>query len=516
MNTASSLLTLSPLLAALLAACAVGPDYERPTPQTQASFANVAGSDEFQQAQPVVAFWTVFDDAQLSAIVEQALRSNHDLRIALANLNQARALRREAKFDYLPTITADAGYTHRLLPEAQLPGFGRDVRENEIYSGGFDATWELDFFGRVRRANQASKATEQALEATLADAQVSVAAEVARTYFELRGAQERHAVAARNADNQLQTVQLAKAQLDAGSGTEFDVARAQAQLSTTLSALPQFDANVQNAIHRLSVLTGQQPNALQASLQAVKALPELPRLTAIGSPEDLLRRRADIRAAERRLAASTAQVGVATADLFPRVSFRGEIGFAASSVDDIGHAAGETWSYGPGITWAAFDLGRVKARIDQTKAMQDGSLARYEQTVLRALEETENALVSYSRSRQQLEYLRDSVAAGDRAVELAHVRYDGGASGFLDVLTAERAQLQAQDELAAARTATGTTLIALYKALGGGWAASDSAVAQQATSAQMVSGGSVASVSAPRMLAAQRIAAMSLPHSAAP
>ncbi len=521
MNTHALKLTLAPMLVALLAACAVGPDYREPdAPKSAASagFSGAAQRDEFSTAAPATAFWTVFGDAQLTALVDKSLAANHDLRIALANLNQARALRREARFDYLPTVTAQGGYTQALTSQGQFRGFDRDLRETEITSGGFDAFWELDFFGRVRRANQASAANEQALAATLSDAQVSVAAEVARSYFELRGTQERRDVAARNADNQLETVKLAKARLDAGRGTDFDVSRAQAQLSTTLSALPLLEATIENSIHRLSVLTGQTPDALQGALRPVAALPELPRLAAIGTPSDLLRRRADVRAAERRLASSTAQIGVATADLFPRVTFSGEVGFAAANPSDIGHSSSETWSYGPGISWAAFDLGRVNARIDQTEAARDGSLARYEQTVLRALEETENALVSYSRSRQQLDYLRDSVTASDRAVELASARYDGGASDFLDVLDAQRAQLEAQDRLSAARTSTGTNLIALYKALGGGWTQDEAARATTARAGSVDEPLRSSAAGSPpsARLAQVRIAQMSLPQKAAP
>ncbi|WP_428310713.1 efflux transporter outer membrane subunit [Hydrocarboniphaga sp.] len=466
--------TAAALLSALLAACAVGPDYQKPeAPQivgNSDSAMNVAATDGvYDAANPQLQFWTLFDDRELSALVDRSLGANHDLRIALANLNEARALRREARFDYLPTITAQGGYTRSLQASAQAPGYDRDQRENGVYNGSFDAYWELDLFGRVRRANESVKAGEEALAANLHDAQISVAAEVARNYFELRGAQERLDVARRNAANQLETVRYAEARFDAGGGTEFDVSRARAQLSTTLAAIPVIETTVENTIHRLSVLSGQVPTALQSELRPAAALPELPRVTSIGRPEDLLRRRADVRSVERRLAASTADIGVATADLFPRVTFTGEVGFAVKDTDQIGHSVGETWGYGPGISWAALDLGRVKARIDQTKARRDGSLALYEQTVLRALEETENTLVAYGRSREQLDHLRDSVTASDRAAELARIRFDGGASSFLDVLDAERSQLEAQDRLVQARTGSATGLIALYKALGGGW-----------------------------------------------
>lgn len=464
---------LSALFAAttLLTACAVGPDYQPPQAPAVTGFG--ATDAVYDSAAPEPRFWTQFDDPQLSALIAQALDANHDLRIALANLNQARALRREARLDYLPAVTAEAGYSHGLQSRDQAPGLDRAQRENDFYTGGFDAAWELDFFGRVRRANESAGATEQALVARLRDAQISVAAEVARSYFELRGTQERYAVAQRNAENQRETLRYAQARFDAGSGTEFDVARAQAQLSTTLAALPQLDAAIENGIHRLSVLSGRTPTALQEPLRPVAALPALPRLIRIGKPEDLLRRRADVRAVERLLAADTAQIGVAVADWFPRVSFRGEIGFAVKDADDIGGSVGETWGYGPGITWAAFDLSRVAARIDRARAKRDGSVAAYEQTVLRALEETENALVNYGRSRQQLDHLQASVSASDRAAALARARFDGGASDFLDVLDAERAQLEAQDRYAQARIASATGLVALYKALGGGWDAGD-------------------------------------------
>lgn len=457
----------------LLAACAVGPDYRSPASPPVTDFS--ASDATYDSSSPEPRFWTRFDDPQLSVLIGQTLRANHDLRIALANLNQARALRSEARLDYLPAVTAQAGYTRSLQSADQLPiaGIDRAQRERGLYTGGFDAYWELDFFGRVRRANEGSTATEQALVARLQDAQISVAAEVARSYFELRGTQERLAVAQRNAENQRATLRYAQARLDAGSGTEFDTARAQAQLSATLAVLPQLEAVVENGIHRLSVLTGQVPTALQQTLRPVTAMPELPRLVHIGKPEDLLRRRADVRAAERLLAADTAQIGVATADWFPRVSFRGEIGFAVQDADDAGSSVGETWGYGPGITWAAFDLARVAARVDRAKAKRDGGVAFYEQTVLRALEDTENALVNYGHSRQQLDHLQTSVTASDRAAALARTRFDGGASDFLDVLQAERAQLEAQDRYAQARMASATGLIALYKALGGGW---DSAI----------------------------------------
>ncbi|WP_290574208.1 efflux transporter outer membrane subunit [Algiphilus sp.] len=460
------------LAAALLAGCAVGPDYRQPPAPEPAAFAN-AGSAAYS-AEPVrPRFWTAFDDALLAELVTRARDRNHELRIALARLNEARALRRESVYDALPVYSAEAGYGETLQSADQRPGQPRETRESALYSGAFDAVWELDFFGRVRRGIEASRASEQALEAELRDVQVSVAAEIARTYFELRATQQRLAVATRNAENQRATLDYVEARLEAGRGTEFDQLRARSQLLTTRATIPQFETAVASAMHRLAVLVGEPPAALRDRLAPPRALPALPRLTAIGDPADLLRRRPDVRAAERRLAALTAQVGVATAELFPVVRFSGEIGFAVADADDAGSAIGETWGFGPSLSWAGLDLGHVRARIDRAEARADGALAGYEQAVLRALEETENALVAYGRNRERLELLAGTVDATRRAAGFAELRYDGGASDFLDVLDAQRAQLEAEDRFVQARLETAASLVALYKALGGGWDSAD-------------------------------------------
>lgn len=454
-----------PLAITLAAGCAVGPDYQRPTLDTAPAFG--AGDTAYEAAAPLARFWEIFDDATLNSLVGFSLRTNHDLRIALANLNQARALRRETQLDQLPTVTAQ-GSRDKVRASADETADG-EPRTATLNRGSFDAFWELDLFGRVRRNVEASRASEAAVAADLQAMQVSVVAEVARNYFELRGAQEEYAVAQRNAENQAQTLKIAQARFEAGRGTEFDTARAQVLLNNTLATLPTLQASIENSIHRLSVLAGEQPTALRDMLAPAGALPALPRLVQIGKPDDLLRRRPDIQAAERRLAAATALIGVAEGDWFPRVSFTGEIGFAANSTDRIGDAATATYGFGPSIQWAALDMGRVQARIGQAKAGEQAALAQYEQTVLRALEETENALVSYRETRHQLDYLGVSASASNRATELAHKRFEGGATDFLDVLDSERSQLVVEASLARARTNAATGLIALYKALGGGW-----------------------------------------------
>jgi multidrug efflux system outer membrane protein len=380
---------------------------------------------------------------------------------------EARALRREARFDLAPTVTAAGGYTKERFAAGNSPiGVPFDAR---YYDAGFDAFWELDLFGRVRRNIEAQSAEVQAAQATLRDAQVSVTAEVARTYFELRGAQTQLAVARRNVDNQRETLELTQARLEAGRSTELDTAQAGSQLSSTLATIGPLEAAVSRDMHRLAVLTGREPTALDGLLAASRELPELPRITAVGDPAGLLRRRPDIRVAERELAASTARVGVAIGDLFPKVTFNGNFTYAATEPGYLGRSDSRGYVIGPGISWAAFDLGRVKARIAGSRAGADAALAGYEQAVLRSLEETENALVTHARTRESLKDADDAARQSLTAASIARTRYEGGMVDFLVVLDAERTELAAEDRLAQSRTEAATSLIAVYKALGGGW-----------------------------------------------
>jgi multidrug efflux system outer membrane protein len=453
-------------LAAALAGCAVGPNYVKPDSHVAPQFAGTQDGP-YSGADAQAKFWTQFSDATLDQLVDDALNANHDLRIALGHLVEARAERRQSQFDLAPTITASGGYTKQQFSQIESPTF--EPFTTHFYDAGFDAFWELDFFGRVRRNVEAQTAQMQGAEAGLRDAQVSVTAEVARTYFELRGEQTQLAVARRNVDNQRETLQLTQARLNAGRGTEFDAARAQSQLSATLSTIGPLEAAVARSIHRLSVLTGREPNALNAQLGPPRELPDLPQIAAVGDPAGLLRRRPDVRVAERQLAASTALVGVAIGDLFPKVTFTGSASYSAPQVSQLGETASRGYLIGPRISWAAFDLGRVYAEVAGSRARADVALAGYEQTVLRALEETEDALVTHARTRESLLQAADAAVASRTAAQIARTRYEGGLADFLDVLDAERTQLVAEDRLAQSRTDAATSLIAVYKALGGGW-----------------------------------------------
>ena len=454
------------VLAAGLAGCAVGPNYKQPATPAVPQFAGAQGGP-YSSAEAQGKFWTEFGDDTLNRLVDQALEANHDLRIALGRLVEARAIRREARFDLAPTVTAAGGYTKERFAAVDSPTGG--PFNGRFYDAGFDAFWELDLFGRVRRSVEAQTAEVQGAEAGLRDAQVSVTAEVARTYFELRGAQAQLAVARRNVDNERETLKLAETRLEAGRSTELDTARAGSQLSSTLATIGPLEAQVARAIHRLAVLTGRQPNSLDDLLVPARELPDLPQISAVGDPAGLLRRRPDIRVAERELAASTARVGVAVGDLFPKVTFTGSFTYAGTEPASLGSSASRGYVIGPGISWAAFDLGRVQARIAQSHARADVALAGYEQTVLRALEETENALVTHARTRESLKDAADAARQSLTAAQIARTRYEGGLVDFLEVLDAERTQLAAEDRLAQSRTEAATSLIAVYKALGGGW-----------------------------------------------
>jgi multidrug efflux system outer membrane protein len=354
-----------------------------------------------------------------------------------------------------------------------LPFYNRHDREFDSAQSDFDGLWELDLFGRVRRNVEAARADLGASAATLRDARVSVIAEVARDYFILRGLQDQLALTMRNADNQLSTAKLTRTRLEAGRGNELDTARAEAQWQTTLASIPTLHASIATTIYRLSVLTGRQPTALGERLSPQAPMPSLPALNAIGTPEQLLRRRPDVRVAERRLAAATARVGVAMGDLFPKVTIIGDWGYQAPTFGDFGKRNAEFFSVGPSITWAAFDLGRVRARISSAKAETNAALAGYEGAVLNALEDTEGTLITYGRSQSRRESLQLAAAASDKAADLARKRFEGGLIDFLEVLDAERTALSAELLLSQSRTDTATSLVAVYKALGAGWAVSE-------------------------------------------
>ena len=469
----SSILSLLIAAGLTLAGCAVGPDYHRPDLPAPAQYARkeaaVAASTAGTAAPAPsdMQFWQTFDDPQLSQLVEQALAANNDLRSALANYDRAAALLREAKFDYVPTITASAQGGHQKLSESQVvPGTPRSFHSYDVEA---NASWELDLWGRVRREVESARADTAASRADVAALQVSVAGETASTYVQLRGLQERLRVAQENANNQRETLNLVEARYKAGNDTDYELALARSQFETTSSHVPALEAQVAVAEHRLAVLTGRPPEALIAELDAPRPLPTLPASIDPGTPADLIRRRPDIAAAEERLHSATAQVGVATADLFPKVSLSGLIGTQALTHGALFHGGSGMNSAFLGVDWSFLDIGRVRARIAASRADAAGLLAQYQQTVLLALEDTENALVRDARTRNEDAQLERAARDSAEAARLARVRYQAGMIGLYETLDAERQMLSAQDAAADARTRSATAAVALYQALAGGW-----------------------------------------------
>lgn len=472
----------SPLRAAVIAVatgmlcgCLLGPKHERPqTPDTAPLGTDLIGAVEpdeaamLDAAAPQIRWWRELGDDTLSALVTRAAEHNHDIRQAEARLREAEALLGEGRFERFPIADAQGQINRQRL----AAGSGSTLQAvSTLYSANVNAVWELDFFGRVRRSVEALSAERGNRIAARNLAFVTVAAEVGRSYTDLRGAQHRLDVAKRNAEVQEETYRLTQALRDGGRGTELDVTQARAQLETTRAGIPSLRADIQRHMHRLSVLVGEPPGSLRDALMQSDALPPLPDRVHIGDTAELLRRRPDVAAAEANLAAVTARIGIAKADYFPSVSLNGGAGYITTDSADFGSGVSERWNIGPTFRWAAFDLGRVRARVEAAEARADAALAQYEQTVLIALEEAENSIVAYIRARQRQERLALAESASTEAARLARLRYRSGAVGFLTVLDAELRQLDAQDALANARVASSQALIGLYRALGGGWQA---------------------------------------------
>jgi multidrug efflux system outer membrane protein len=449
------------LVLVTISGCAVRRPYVAPTVEP-AVLANADPTLVSEQALDP-RWWSQFQDPVLDALVSRALDSNHDVRMAVARLDQARAFSDEVDLDRFPEVTVGASVDRRAQA---VPGFTEERRHITTYSAGFDAFWELDLFGRVRSQRRAAAATAESFGASLDDVRVSLVAEVARNYFELRGLQQQLVVAERSLTNQRETLRLTTVRRDAGIGEEQDVASAAARVAGTEATVPPLRVALAERQHRLAVLVGARPGALGVDL-APRTYPPLAQALAIGEPGALLRRRPDVRVAERQLAAATAVEGIAAAELYPRITVSGFLGFVAGRGNLFGTSDSAAWAVTPALSWAAFDLGSARARLRGAEASTREVLARFEQTVLSALEETENALISFREDQERLVKLMDQARESERAASIARVRYREGAVDFLALLDAERTELQAEDAVAQAEAAVFTSVVRLYKALGG-------------------------------------------------
>ena len=452
-----------------LTACVSDASYQTLSvpPAVQAQYQMPDSSPQINSEEVLVSWWESLGDAQLSALINQAMQHNNDVGIAIANLERARSDLRGAGLELLPDIGSSVRASDQRLADAAAIGLS-DNRFTQ-YQAGFDASWELDLFGRLRQQRLASQADLAATQAELDQVYVSVAAEVARSYIQLRGAQLRLSVGERNVDVISQSADMTQQLMEGGLGDNLDVQRALAQLELARAALPSLRAQVAVNINRLSVLTGQMPAALQASLSSPQGLPSIPPSIAVGDPIDLLKRRPDIRKAERQLASAIARYKVSVAQLYPQVSISGSIGFLATAFADLGSAGTLTHIVGPQITWDAFNFGRLQNQIDAADADIQAQLEVFEKTLLSSFEEVDNAMVTLTSEIERQESLRAAAQASAQTSNIARQRFEAGADSFLDLLDAQRTQLAAEDQLASSETALALQVIALYKALGGGW-----------------------------------------------
>ncbi|WP_019365600.1 efflux transporter outer membrane subunit [Pseudomonas luteola] len=451
------------LLALALSACAVGPTYQ--APQTEPAHLQTAAGSQYDHSRFEAQWWQQFEDPTLNQLVARSISGNRELRVAYARLRSARALRDDTANDRFPVVTSRASSE---IGKAQQPGFTDKRTNNERYDLGLDMAWEIDLFGRIQHQLEASDAQADAAQAELNQLQVSLIAELVDAYGTLRGAQLREHIAQENLKNQRASRQLTQTLDEAGVGSQLDVLRADARLAATEATLPQLQAEAARAKNRIATLIGERPDAMSIDLSP-KPLPAIAKALPIGDPAELLRRRPDIQAAERQLAAATANVGVATADLFPRVSLSGFLGFTAGRGSEIGSSAARAWGLGPTLSWPAFDLGSVRARLRGAKADAEGALANYEQQVLLALEESANAFSDYGKRQERLVALIRQSEASRAAAEQAAIRYREGGSDFLVLLDAERERLAAEDAQAQAEVELYQGIVAIYKSLGGGW-----------------------------------------------
>jgi outer membrane protein, multidrug efflux system len=472
-------------LAVLMWGCEVGPNYKSPDLKPPQQFGEIGSATQpttrgapaairpdYQQ------WWLTLNDPVLNGLIDRAVRGNPDLAAAEARIREARAERGVASAALYPDISANGSYTHS-RESANLPGIAAFTGgnpgasfpgiESDLWQAGFDMSWEIDVFGGTRRGIESANATLQAAAWDERDVLVSLLAEVAVNYVELRGAQRELAIAHDNLKSQEETLELTRRKNEGGLVPYLDVAQQEAIVATTASTIPTFEAQIRQFIHHLGILLGQYPDALSRELSVVAPIPIGPAMVPPGLPGELLRRRPDVRRAERQLAAATAQIGVATADLYPKFSVTGALGDESEDLKRLFDYTSRTYSIVPGVTWDIFNAGRISSNVHVQNARQVEALQAYRKAVLQSMQDVDDSLVVYNREQVRLQSLRDAVEANQRAVDLSTMLFEKGSADFLSVLDAQRSLFSAQDAQIQSEQLVTTDLIALYKALGGGW-----------------------------------------------
>jgi NodT family efflux transporter outer membrane factor (OMF) lipoprotein len=494
----------------LLAGCTVGPNFEAAKPWFSPSSWFADRTPAPVPSEPVAApidpnWWGEFKDPELTALESRVAAANLNIRLAGIRLGESRAQLGIARADEMPTLDANGSYTRERLSQkgviALLGGSGGGssggsfasqgssasgingtsgaipstvtggtvVPPFNVFQYGFDASWEIDFWGRARREVEAARASAVADEESRRNALLSVLAEVARDYIQLRGVQASIAITNENLGTANESLHLTEERAAGGLTTDLDVANARAQVATTAAQLPNLQQQESQFINALSLLLAEPPNALRTELAQAKPIPPVPPTVPIGLPSELARRRPDIRQAEAQLHAATADIGVAVADFYPRVTLSGSIGLQALMAKDLGNWASRQYGLGPTVTLPLFEGGRLKATLELRKQQQQEAAINYQQTVLQALHDVDNSLIAYDAEQRRNAQIAAAVAANRQALSLARQRYDQGIATFLDVLDAQRSLLATQTQLVNSTTTESTNLVALYKALGGGW-----------------------------------------------
>ena len=452
----------------LLNGCLVGPNYHPPQPTVPNAWVGVT---EAPTSEPSVAttqqadltqWWRQFDDPMLAFLVEEALKTNLDLQIAETRLRQARALRGMAIGGLWPAITASSGYQ-------RMNKAGITQGDQDLYQAGLDAVWELDLFGGLRRNVESANATIQAAIENIRDVRVSLIAEVALNYIQLRGYQQEIVIAQNNLKAQQQTAEITHKRLKVGFASALDVANADANVATTESQIPVFETAARQSIYALSVLLARLPADLVEQLSPTDNLPKVPAQVPAGLPSDMLRRRPDIRASEAQLHAATAQIGVAVSDFFPKFSLTGSVNWQSNLLSTWWTNSSRSFSVGPAMTWPIFQGGTIASNVRLQEALREQAFITYQKTVLGAFQDVENALIAFTKEQQHRQAINEAVVANRRAVDLSLQLYAEGLTDFLNVLNAQRSLYASEDALVQSERSIATDLIALYKALGGGW-----------------------------------------------
>ncbi|MDR5800109.1 efflux transporter outer membrane subunit [Caballeronia sp. LZ001] len=494
---------------AFLSACTVGPNFQRPALQTPAPWPETQSTSEANRSvavpEPVdPQWWNSFGDPVLTELVTRAMDSNLDIKVAAARLLESRAQLGQTKADELPTLNGNASYTRELQSAdgviGLLGGGGSSATDTNglggrqggvptssaaqnalppfnLYQYGFDASWELDLWGRVRRTTESASATVEAQNEARHDAIVSTAAEVARDYLNLRGTQEKLRITRENLAFAERTVQLTEERAKHGLATDLDVANAQSQAESNAADIPQEEQQEAKLINAIGVLLGEYPQALAAKLSPPSTVPMAPPRVPVGLSSELAHRRPDIREAEAQLHAATASIGAAKADFFPKITLSGSVAIQATQFTNLGSWGARSYSAGPSLSLPIFEGGRLRATLALREAQQQEAAITYRKTVLSAFQEVDDALTGFAAEQRRRDRLEASVQASKRALDIANKRYIRGLSNYLDVLTAQKALLTAEQQWVDSTATVSTNLVALYKALGGGWDTQDGAYA---------------------------------------